>query len=174
MKRVTALLVIGILMSPLAWAEDFTDLKGLPAAVALEDGVVGGGTPAPETLTEAASRGIKAVVDLRTPEEGTAEEEKKVVENGMSYFNVPITGENLDVERVNRLAQILEDPSNRPVLVHCNSGNRVGAVWALYAFYNKEMDPAAALGEGIRAGLKKPELKKKVRDILEQVSGETA
>lgn len=174
MRRLAFWGAIILLMMPAARAEDFSDIKGLPDAVVLEDGVVGGGIPAPEALAEAAARGIKAVIDLRSPEEGTAEEEKMVLEKGMSYFNVPVTPENLDVDRVNRVALILEDPSNRPALIHCSTGNRVGAIWALYAFYNKEMDPAAALGEGIRAGLIKPELKKKVRDILDQVSGETA
>lgn len=29
-------------------------------------------------------------------------------------------------------AHVVEDPDNAPLLIHCGSANRVGAMWALY------------------------------------------
>jgi uncharacterized protein (TIGR01244 family) len=35
-------------------------------------------------------------------------------------------------EQVAAFAKVVEDPSTYPILLHCHSSNRVGAMWALY------------------------------------------
>jgi protein tyrosine/serine phosphatase len=58
---------------------------------------------------------------------------------------------------------VVENAANLPVLVHCHSANRVGAMWALYRA-SKGVPPAVAVEEGRTAGLKSRE--KAVREKL--------
>jgi len=154
-------------VSSAAYAADLAEIRDLPNAVLLEDGLVGGGAPGEGTLEDAAARGIRSVIDLRTPAEGTLEEETRVTDLGMSYFNIPVTPDSLGMDPALRLGRILEDPENRPALMHCSSGNRVGALWALYVYGSREVNSEEALQEGERAGMNKPELRLRVQSLLE-------
>src|SRR3546814_6686791 len=78
--------------------------------------------------------GIGHVIDL-TPDEETPgfDEAATVRAAGLGYSNLPLAGPP-DLTRENVLAfdALLRD-AERPVLVHCASGNRVGAMAALRA-----------------------------------------
>ena len=50
-------------------------------------------------------------------------------------------------------AKIVEDPANYPILLHCESSNRVGAMWALYRA-SKGVPNEIAIEEGRQVGLK--------------------
>ena len=49
--------------------------------------------------------------------------------------------------------QVVKTQQNGPVLLHCGSGNRIGALLALRAVWLEGKDPAAALDYGKAAGL---------------------
>lgn len=107
-------------------------------------------------LTEVESlkqKGFRTVVDLRTPEEGTAEEKAAVETAGMRYVNLPVSAGVPSDALIAELGTILEDSSAAPVLLHCASGNRVGAVWAIYRV-RKGAPLKTALAEGRSAGMR--------------------
>ena len=59
---------------------------------------------------------------------------------------------------------MLDDPANGPVLVHCATANRVGALWALLQIQKgKTVEEAEA--EGRTVGLKSPALVEAVRKL---------
>lgn len=95
-----------------------------------------------------------AVIDLRRPEEGTEVEKKMVQGLGMRYHSVMVTPRTLSRWQVDDLAEILKDPANRPAILHCGSGNRVGALWALYLYFERGIDVEAALKTGVEKGLR--------------------
>jgi uncharacterized protein (TIGR01244 family) len=117
------------------------------------DGVLTGGQPTPDQLATLAELGYKTVVNLRSPgEEGSTD--PAVVESlGMDYVSLPISNAT-DINETNgrALAEILEE-AEYPVVVHCASGNRVGAVFAMMAFYVDDETPEEALAIGRAAGV---------------------
>ena len=93
---------------------------------------VSSGQPDEEVLETIAEAGFSVVVDFRSVNENRGFDEQKVVEQlGMVYANVPI-GSPSDVTFDNAavLKQILDENEGR-VFLHCASGNRVGAIYAL-------------------------------------------
>lgn len=130
-------------------------------------GVLTGGQPTEEQIEEAAAAGYRTVVNLRAAgEEGSWDEAPKVEELGMRYVSIPVAGaEGIHPDSARLLFDVLEDPSNRPVMVHCGSGNRVGALFALKAFHVDGKDVETALAIGREAGLTK--LEETVRGLLE-------
>jgi protein tyrosine phosphatase (PTP) superfamily phosphohydrolase (DUF442 family) len=73
----------------------------------------------------------------------------------MTYVSIPVAGQaGLTKENVARLDAALKDASAKgPVLLHCASGNRIGALLALRAVWVEGKDPAAGLDYGKASGL---------------------
>ncbi len=118
-------------------------------------GVLTGGQPTPEQLEQAAKAGYHTVVNLRGKGEGDGWDEAAAArELGLEYVAIPIaSAEDLTEENARRLAEILDDPERRPMIVHCASGNRVGALFALEAFLVDGKSGETALQIGLDAGL---------------------
>ncbi len=96
--------------------------------------------------------GFKTIVDLRAPEEGIQGEKASAEAAGLNYINLPITAQAPSQSQVEAFAGIVDDPRNWPVLVHCHTGNRVGAMWALYRV-GKGVPFVTAIEEGRTVGL---------------------
>ena len=96
------------------------------------DGITVSGQPNEETLDIFAENGYAAVIDLRGRNEDRGFDEAQVVEElGMYYVELPIEGRDaVNFENAAKLQEILGQYDG-PVLVHCGSGNRVGALLAL-------------------------------------------
>ncbi|MEO6517712.1 MAG: sulfur transferase domain-containing protein [Pseudoxanthomonas sp.] len=128
-------------------------------------GLFTGGPPAPDALAEIADSGVSTVIDLRMPKEKAgADEAGEVRAAGMDYVSLPIAGAT-DLTPANAAALwSLLERSPAPVLLHCASGNRVGALLALGAAEQGGMTPQQALAFGKSAGL--GSLEPKVRELL--------
>lgn len=107
-----------------------------------------------------AAHGFKTVIDLRTSTEGTADEKALVDLAGMNYINVPMTVAGISEEQLATFTKAIEN-AETPVLIHCGSGNRAGAMWASYQI-KKGVDPEVALAAGRKAGMRPP-MEEKVR-----------
>jgi uncharacterized protein (TIGR01244 family) len=96
------------------------------------DGITAAGQPKEDGLEELAESGYAAVIDLRTEDEDRGLDEQVVVNKlGMEYVSLPIDGRNaVNFENAAKLDEIL-GRYEQPVLIHCGSGNRVGALLAL-------------------------------------------
>ncbi|MCK7596915.1 protein tyrosine phosphatase family protein [Microbulbifer sp. CAU 1566] len=99
------------------------------------------------------NKGFKTIVDLRTPEEGTVEEQTAVEAAGMVYVNLPVSKGAPSDQLIAQLGKILENADAAPVLLHCASGNRVGAVWAIYRA-RQGIPLEIAIEEGRTAGMR--------------------
>jgi uncharacterized protein (TIGR01244 family) len=117
------------------------------------EGITTAGQPSEAALAALAKAGYKSVIDLRGPTEDRGLDEKKTVETlGMSYVNLPVQGAGgVTFENANALDKLLADLP-KPVLVHCTSSNRVGALLALRAKADGA-DSDAALAVGVASGL---------------------
>jgi protein tyrosine phosphatase (PTP) superfamily phosphohydrolase (DUF442 family) len=155
-------------------APSLTDI-GLPQAKAPMEGVVTGGQPTDEMLQKAKDMGVKTDVNLRATSEAKdyATEKKKAEELGMKYISIPIdakTGKGLNEDSAKKLAKII-DTEQKPMIVHCASGERVGALLTLKAFYVDGKSPEEALQVGHDAGLTSPALEKVVTTQIAKKAG---
>lgn len=116
-------------------------------------GITASGQPTADGISELADSDYAAVIDLRTADEERGLNEKETVENlGMDYISLPIAGRDaINFENAEKLEEILKG-YDQPVLIHCGSGNRVGALLALQQKINGAEDEDA-LAFGRSAGL---------------------
>ena len=117
------------------------------------DGISAAGQPDEAALRVFADRGYAAVIDLRAEHEPRGLDEQAVVERlGMDYVLMPITDTAaINFENARRLDELLKQ-YDEPVLIHCGSSNRVGALLALRASLNGA-DDQGALQAGRDGGL---------------------
>ncbi len=131
-------------------------------SVVPSDGMTTAGQPDETALKVFADSGYAAVIDLRTEGEDRGMDEKAVVEGlGMKYELLPITRSDITYESAAALDELLAS-YDEPVLLHCGSANRVGALLALRASASGA-DDEAAIEAGKRAGLTSAELEALVR-----------
>lgn len=141
------------------------DTHGIANASIPEKGILAAGQPTGEQLQVLAEEGYKTVIDLRPDAEPRGYDEAGAAKaNGLAYVNIPVTGATLDRAAIDRFVAEL-DKAQRPVIIHCATSNRVGALY--YAWLREKGIPKAeALAKGKAAGLKSPELIEKVDAAL--------
>jgi uncharacterized protein (TIGR01244 family) len=165
MKTTLSLLTLALAVTASAQTAGTPDTAGLPNATVVKPGVVGAGRPAPEVVAGLKARGFRTVIDLRTPSEpGFAEEKAAVEAQGLRYVNVPVTGGGFSGRDVDAVRAALDQATDGPVLLHCASANRVGAVWAVLQA-REGMPVDDAMKEGARVGLTSPALADAARRI---------
>jgi len=133
------------------------------------EGVLSGGQPTPEQIEAAARAGFRTVINLRTDGEPGFEWERSAVEaSGMTYVQIPVAGtDGLTRENVTAIDEALREGLDAgPVLLHCGSGNRIGAVLALRAAWLEGIETEEALSYGLSSGLTR--LEAATRELLEQ------
>jgi uncharacterized protein (TIGR01244 family) len=119
-------------------------------------GVLSGGQPTPEQIESASRAGFRTVINLRSEQEQGFEWEAEAVEElGMRYVWIPVAGKDgLSHDNVGRLDAALGEALERgPVLLHCASGNRIGAMLALRARWLQDTPADEALDFGLANGL---------------------
>lgn len=121
-----------------------------PNAAEALPGITTSGQPDRSALTELAKDGYVAVIDLRTPQEDRGLNEREAVEElGMTYISLPIDGpEGISYENASTLDAILRE-TGQPVLIHCSTGNRAGALLSL-----RQRLLGAGAGEALQIGVK--------------------
>ena len=130
------------------------------------DGITSSGQPDASAFEIVAKSGYVAVIDMRGPTENRGLDEKAVVEElGLEYIEFPLVGrESINFANAKQLDALLNDIDG-PVLLHCGSGNRVGAILALRHSL-QGADDEDAMQYGKSAGL--TSLEPVVKDRLEQ------
>ncbi|SDQ28110.1 TIGR01244 family protein [Pseudoxanthomonas sp. CF385] len=143
--RLFALAVLILAGTP-GYAGDFAQPKA---------GLHTGGQPTAEDLQRLKHEGVRTVIDLRGPQEARGFDEAREAEAlGMAYIALPISGkDDISAEKAKALHTLLQDREGG-VLLHCASGNRVGALLALGAAQIDGLPADEALALGRAAGLK--------------------
>lgn len=130
-----------------------------------EPGVYTSGQPSKEELQAMADAGIKHIINLRPDSEMDWDEKQFVESQGMTYSVLPIaSAADLNTDNAAALDQLLKNSSGEPTLVHCASGNRIGAVIAVREGKLNNVGVAQAVETGKQWGLTKME--PQVRDVL--------
>ncbi len=141
------------------------DLAAVVSSGAVQpvDGMTSAGQPDEAALKVFAEQGYTTVIDLRTEGEDRGMDEAAVVEAlGMNYVILPIGRDSISFDSARSLDKLIADAAG-PVLVHCGSANRVGALLAL----RKSLDGAdddTALAYGREGGM--TSLESQVKEVL--------
>ncbi|MDE2149483.1 MAG: hypothetical protein KGJ55_06580 [Gammaproteobacteria bacterium] len=124
------------------------------------------GQPDARQLRAAGDGGVRRVINLRPPSEDAGYDEAALADElGIDYQVLPIAGTaDLTQENVGRFDVLMTRTPSLPTLVHCASGNRVGALVALRRAWLKGDNSEQALAEGRAWGLTK--LEAAVRALL--------
>lgn len=131
--------------------------------VAPVDGITAAGQPDEAAFSVFANSGYVAVIDMRTAGEDRGLDEAPVVEAlGMEYVAFPIGRDDINFGKAAQLDALLKQ-YDEPVLLHCGSANRVGAMLALREFLAAG-DAESAIEAGRDGGMTR--LEGQVRKVL--------
>jgi uncharacterized protein (TIGR01244 family) len=162
------LLVVAALLLQAAATQipETVDATAIPKYLLLKPGLATAGQPTPDALRALKQQGFRTVINLRAETEpGVKEEEALVKAEGLRYVSVPITPAGLTQQQVDQVAKALDDPEAGPILLHCGSANRVGAVWTAIQV-QKGRSYEEALAEARKIGLTSPALVEAVNKLL--------
>ncbi|MCG8381128.1 MAG: tyrosine-protein phosphatase [Gammaproteobacteria bacterium] len=113
-----------------------------------------GGQPSQAQLKTLSEAGVKHIVNLRMPEELKWNERQWVQSLGMQYHTLPIAGvDSITAANATALADLLAKMGDEPVLIHCASSNRLGALIAMDEAINKDQSLEQAIITGKRWGM---------------------
>ena len=132
-----------------------TVVPGVAAAVSPTPGIISAGRLVPSDIDRLVGAGIRQIIDL-TPDAETPDFDAASTARaaGIAYSNLPLRG-GQDLTRANVIAfDELLRTAKRPVLVHCASGNRVGAMAALRAAWVEAVPVEEAIAIAKAWGLK--------------------
>ncbi len=113
-----------------------------------------GSQPSEEALAQLAAQGYKTVLSTRGESELSWDEKAKVESLGMTFVNIPMDHPVTKItdEQVNRFAELMEN-RERPMVLHCGSGNRVAGLWAVWLVEHENVEPMEALQQAEQAGM---------------------
>jgi uncharacterized protein (TIGR01244 family) len=174
MQKIIGSILLAVVMSTASFADEQSPAAAMKVDLATVvsdgtvepvDGISTAGQPDKAAFEVFANAGYTTVIDMRTEREDRGLDAPAVVtELGMTYINMPIAGlDAISFENARELDKLLSEIDG-PVLLHCGSANRVGALLAL----RKSLDGATddeALEFGRAGGM--TSLEKRVREVLD-------
>lgn len=127
------------------------------------------GQPSADDFAIAKKDGIKTVINLRTPGEMRFDEKGVVKGLGLEYHYLPFAApDTLKDEIFEKSLKVLGDKKKQPVLLHCASANRVGAIWLAHRVLTDKVAFDKALNEAKEVGLKFPPYEAKAKAYIEK------
>ena len=132
-----ALLAIAIFTVAVVWSSSTARMSEV-SGVSIEnfgkvnDHYYRGSQPDAEEFAQLKRFGIRTVIDLR--EDYKKDEETSVRDLGMNFFRIPLkTRVAANAEQTAFFLDLVNDPANWPVYVHCKGGrHRTGAMTGIY------------------------------------------
>ena len=106
-----------------------------------------GSQPDGQDYSDLAALGVKTVIDLQA--DGLAIERQLVESAGMRFFRIPMTTRKAPTgDDLSHFLQLVNDPANQPVYVHCAGGrHRTGVMTAIYRMTHDGWDSERAFKE---------------------------
>lgn len=150
------------------------NLKGeVPRLLCLTESLATGGQPSEQAFGKLAQSGFRSVLNLRTAAEGVdLEQERTAVEKtGMRYLHIPVAGKAPQAKQADEFIRVVREKANHPMLIHCGTANRVGAMMLIYRVVEQGWGEEKALEEAERIGLRSEELKQFAREYIAERKG---
>lgn len=142
-------------------------LAGVTNYAHVETTVACAGSITPDSIAGIKRLGYKSVVNLREDSEQGANidgEQAAAKAAGINFVHIPMNSANPSPTVVEPFLKAVTDPANTPAFIHCASGNRASALWAIKRVKVDHWDIDKALAEAADLGLTHDALKQWVRD----------
>jgi tyrosine-protein phosphatase SIW14 len=166
------LLVVALLLGNAATAETSKNLDSAQIRIKnfgqTNENYYRGAQPKSGDYADLAAAGVRTVIDLTR--NGREDEPELVKRAGMAFYRIPLTtSEAPSAAAVTQFLQLVNDPKNWPLFVHCQGGrHRTGVMTAVYRMTQDGWTADRAYQEMKRyrfeGFLGHPELKKFVYD----------
>ena len=111
------------------------------------------GQPSAFGWREVAELGVKTVINVLPERECIPGEASLVDANQMEYIALPFDPEKLTTATIVEFSNLLNG-AERPLLIHCSTGNHVGGLWFAYRMLVENASLMEALREGRTIGMK--------------------
>jgi len=167
MGKVLSLIIITLATATVSVAQEVPPIRNF---VKLNADFCTGAQPRLEHLEKLKADGVKSILNLRPAgEHRAAEEEAKVKELGLQYFNIPVVFGEPKEEQVAEFFKITDERKNFPIFIHCAAGIRVGAFWFIRRVLRDGWTLEAAEKEADQIGLREsPHWKEFALKYIEQ------
>jgi uncharacterized protein (TIGR01244 family) len=145
-------------------------LPGVTNYAHVETTVACAGATTPAAMEAVKRLGYKSVINLREATEQGAdidEEAQAAKAAGINFVHLPLNSQSPDPAVVPRFLAAVTDPANQPAFIHCASGNRASALWAIKRVQVDHWSVDRAMAEASELGLTHDALKAFVLDYLE-------
>lgn len=128
------------------------------------------GQPDREALERAKAEGASIVIDLRGESEFDWDEAAAAESLSLDFYRVPMNGraDPLDAEPLIQISEIVQANPDAKIFVHCSSGTRASAWFAVYLADYLGMGVDEAIAVANETGLKSKSMEDKVRTFLER------
>lgn len=147
----------------------------LPNGTAPLDGVIAAGQLTAAHIPRLKEAGIKTVVDLRASDEPRGFDEAAAVRlAGLAYHSVPVVQGQLGHAEFDKVRGLLCDTRQRPIVLHCASANRAGALLIPYLILDEKRSPDDALRIAREVGLRSEPLARAALDYVHDVEHASA
>jgi protein tyrosine phosphatase (PTP) superfamily phosphohydrolase (DUF442 family) len=128
---------------PADWAVP-VEKPGLPNLHRVTDWLYRGAQPTTEGMRQLQAMGIHTVVDLRAYHDDS----KLWKGTGLTLVRIPVHTADPRIEQVAEFFNVLGDPAQRPIFVHCQHGaDRTGLMIALYRIAGQGWTKERAIAE---------------------------
>lgn len=140
----------------------------VPRVLCLSRSLATGGQPTEQAFARLAENGFRSVLNLRTASEGVdLERERAAAEAaGLRYLHLPFAGSSPRAEQADEFIRLVGSRANHPMLIHCATANRVGALMMIYRVVAHGWSLGRAEEEAARIGLRSEELRRFARDYI--------
>ena len=106
--------------------------------------VAGGGAVTAEQVATLPGKGYSTIINLQFEREAGVKAERAAADAaGLTYVSVPLGGGDFTLEHAKQVSDAIAASSGH-VLLHCKSGGRVSAVWALTRAIEEGLTPEQA------------------------------
>lgn len=123
---------------------ELPSMVDIPNFTILNEQVSGGGYITADQVATLPAKGYTTIINLRHDgERGVAEEVAAAERAGLHYVSVPVGGGDFTLEDAKKVSDAIAAAPGH-VLLHCASGGRVSAVWALTRALDEGLTPGEA------------------------------
>src|SRR6266566_7565411 len=161
------------LAAPIPMSHLLDAIAGVANACEPIHGIVTGGQPASEHLAALKRAGCAVVIDIREAMEPRPfKTPDAVLQAGLEYRHIPVGHGPVSDATFGRLVDAVRElAGRRPALLHCSSGNRVGAGLIPYFMLEQGLEEQEAVAQAMRVGLRSAELMEQALEYVRSRQG---
>ncbi len=127
---------------------------GIPQFANARPGVSTGLKPSLDGIEWLRTAGYRAVLHVRLRGEDDTADRRLIEKAGLRYLSLEVSPETLSRPTVERFAEVVTDPANRPLFVYDRTGMLAGGLWYLYFRTVSQDSEEVARLKATRLGLK--------------------